>query len=115
MESSGAQRREACGVGEGDPNLTLTLTLTLRKEAYLMKPYPRTEKDLERRGLAYLNGYFKALRHFVLTTGFNLLTQFALLAMAEIRVAKIPDPDRKRQWMFHIKQDREMIRSSMSQ
>jgi hypothetical protein len=80
----------------------------LSKGGYLLEDRPVLERDLERRKQVYLRGYFLPLRRAALA-GFSPDLQLKLLEMAWTSLAKMPDPQVRRQWQFQIKKDRSWV------
>jgi hypothetical protein len=88
----------------------------LSQQGYLQDPSELGERDLVRRKRAYLSGYFLPLRRAALQ-GLDSMQQLELLQLAEedLSPSKHPDPITRKQWMFHIKKDRQWIEGTMEE
>jgi hypothetical protein len=78
----------------------------LKEQNYLIEEHPElTERDLGRRKLAYLDGYFLPLRRAALA-GFSLEMQKKVLSLSsECLKTKFPDKLTQQQWKHQIAKD----------
>jgi hypothetical protein len=92
-----------------DAKLIDSVTSSLRSEDYLCPEEPLTDKDLARRKVSYLQGYFLPLRRSMMH-GFNRDQQLKLLELAETSCQTVfTDSQERKKWKNHFLKDREWI------
>jgi hypothetical protein len=92
-----------------DSKLVPVVSKALREAGYLIENFQISDKDLNRRSAAYLNGHYLPLRRAA-WQGFSAEKQLQLLNLAENQILKkFSDSIDRKKWKYQIELDRRFL------